>query len=407
MFDALWVNLHAATMKQDEGFGIIEKAAIGITDGKIVYIGKEADLRGQPSDLSDYVFDGEGKWATPGLIDCHTHLAYAGSRAHEFEARLKGETYEEIAKEGGGIAATVRAVRDADEEEIYDLTINRLRPLAEEGVTTIEIKSGYGLDTENEAKLLRVATRIRDELGYRVQRSFLGAHALPSEFKDRADDYIDMICAEMLPTLAKENLVDAVDAFCENIAFTTGQVQRVFDKARELNLPVKLHAEQLSNQHGARLAAQYQALSADHLEYIDEAGVKAMAEANMTAVLLPGAFYFLREKQLPPIDLFRQYNVPMAIATDHNPGTSPCLSLILMLNMACTFFRMTPEEALAGVTRNAAAALGMDKDIGTLEPHKHADIVLWDITHPRDLCYTFGHNPCTGLIRGGEYHSFY
>lgn len=407
MFDALWVNLHAATLKAGVGYGIIEKAAIGITDGKIAFIGKEAELRGQHSDLSDYVFDGEGKWATPGLIDCHTHLAYAGSRAHEFEARLHGKTYEEITKEGGGIASTVRAVRDTDEEDIYELTLNRLRPLAEEGVTTVEIKSGYGLDTENEKKLLRVATRIRDELGYRVQRTFLGAHALPPEYKDRADDYIDMICNDMLPAIAAENLADTVDAFCENIAFTTGQVQRVFDTARNLNLPVKLHAEQLSNQHGARLAAQYQALSADHLEYIDEAGVKAMAEANMTAVLLPGAFYFLREKQLPPIDLFRQYNVPMALATDHNPGTSPCLSLLLMLNMGCTLFRLTPEEALAGITRNAAAALGLQKDIGTLEPRKAADIALWDISHPRDLCYSFGQNPCTGIIRGGEYHSFY
>lgn len=407
MFDALWVNLHAATMKQNAGLGIIENAAIGITDGKIVFIGREADLRGQPSDLSDYVFDGEGKWATPGLIDCHTHLAYAGSRAHEFEARLMGKSYEEIAREGGGIASTVKAVRDTAEDDIYEATLNRLRPLAEEGVTTIEIKSGYGLDTENEAKLLRVATRIRDDLGYRVQRTFLGAHALPPEFKGRADDYIDMICTEMLPRLASEGLIDAVDAFCESIAFSTGQVQRVFDKARELNLPVKLHAEQLSNQHSARLAAQYQALSADHLEYIDDAGVKAMSESKMTAVLLPGAFYFLREKQLPPIDLFRRHEVPMAIATDHNPGTSPCLSLLLMLNMACTLFRLTPEEALAGITRNAAAALGMEKDIGTLAPRKVADIALWDITHPRDLCYTFGHNPCTGLIRGGEYHSFY
>lgn len=407
MFDALWVNLHAATLKEGAGYGIIEKAAIGITDGKIVFIGKEAELRGQPSDLSDYVFDGEGKWATPGLIDCHTHLAYAGSRAHEFEARLHGKTYEDITKEGGGIASTVRAVRETDEDDIYELTLNRLRPLAEEGVTTVEIKSGYGLDTENEKKLLRVATRIRDDLGYRVQRTFLGAHALPPEYKDKADDYIDMICNDMLPAIAAENLADAVDAFCENIAFTTGQVQRVFDTARNLNLPVKLHAEQLSNQHGARLAAQYQALSADHLEYIDEAGVKAMAEANMTAVLLPGAFYFLREKQLPPIDLFRQYNVPMAIATDHNPGTSPCLSLLLMLNMGCTLFRLTPEEALAGVTRHAAAALGLQKDIGTLEPRKVADIALWDISHPRDLCYSFGQNPCTGIIRDGEYHSFY
>ena len=406
MFDSLWKNLNIATMHDDHGYGIINNAALGIKDGKIAYAGPTDALSAAPDTLSDYIFDGAGQWALPGLIDCHTHLAYAGSRAHEFEQRLQGVSYEEIAKAGGGIASTVRAVREADEDSIYELTLARFNTLCAEGVTTFEIKSGYGLDTENEKKLLRVATRLRDDTGYRIQRTFLGAHALPPEYKSRADDYIQMICDEMLPAVAQDQLADAVDAFCENIAFTTGQVQRVFDTARRLNLPVKLHAEQLSNQHGARLAAQYQALSADHLEYIDEAGVKAMAEAKMAAVLLPGAFYFLREKTLPPIDLFRQYGVPIAIATDHNPGTSPCLSLLLMLNMACTFFKLTPEEALAGVTRHAAHALGLQGSIGSIASGKAADIAFYNISHPRDLCYMFGNAPCTGVLQGGNYLSF-
>jgi len=406
MFDSLWKNLNIATMDDDQGYGIINNAALGIKDGKIAYVGPAAALPAAPEMLSDYIFDGAGQWALPGLIDCHTHLAYAGSRAHEFEQRLQGVSYEDIAKAGGGIAATVKAVREADEDAIYDLTLARLNTLCAEGVTTLEIKSGYGLDTENEKKLLRVATRLRNDTGYRIQRSFLGAHALPPEFKDRADDYIQMICDEMLPAIAADQLADAVDAFCENIAFTTGQVQRVFDTARHLNLPVKLHAEQLSNQHGARLAAQYQALSADHLEYLDEAGVKAMADARMVAVLLPGAFYFLREKTVPPIDLLRKYNVPIALATDHNPGTSPCLSLLLMLNMGCTLFKLTPEEALAGITRHAAKALGLQDHIGTIAKDKMADIAFYNISHPRDLCYMFGHAPCTGVLQTGNYLSF-
>ncbi len=406
MFDTLWKNLHAATMTDNGSFGIINNAAIGIKNGRIEWIGRESVLPAEAESLSEYVLDGEGKWATPGLIDCHTHLAYAGSRAAEFEQRLQGVSYEDIARAGGGIAATMRAVRETAEDVIFDQTLFRLLSLFRQGVTSFEIKSGYGLDTVSERKLLRVATRLRDDYGFRVQRTFLGAHAVPPEYAGRADDYIDMICHDMLPALHAEGLIDTVDAFCEHIAFSTGQVQQVFDAARSLGLPVKLHAEQLSNLHGARLAAQYQALSADHLEYLDDAGVAAMRDAGTVAVLLPGAFYFLREKQLPPVDALRKAGVPMALATDHNPGTSPCLSLLLMLNMGCTLFRLTPEEALAGVTRHAARALGWQEEIGTLEIGKAADFVLWDITHPRDLCYMFGHNPAMGVVKAGEWHGF-
>lgn len=402
MFDILWTNIHAATMAANgtDGFGIIKNAAIGMQDKKISWIGPAAELPGRPETLSNDVRDGGGKWITPALIDCHTHLIYAGDRAAEFEQRLQGVSYAEIAKAGGGILSTVRATREATEQQLYDATLPRIKALMNEGVATFEIKSGYGLDTDTERKMLRVATRLRDDLGVRVQRTFLGAHALPPEYAalqpgdiSQADAYIDLICNSMLPTLNAEKLIDAVDGFCENIGFTLRQMEKVFKVASALGLPVKLHAEQLSNQHGAELAAQYKGLSADHIEYLDEAGVKAMAAAGTTAVLLPGAFYFLREKQLPPVDLLRKHKVPIAIATDHNPGTSPTLSLLLMLNMACTLFRLTPEEALAGVTRNAARALGYQDICGTLEKGKAAEFVLWDITHPRDLCYYFGANP--------------
>ncbi|MDE1153236.1 MAG: imidazolonepropionase [Micavibrio sp.] len=403
MFDSLWKNLTAATMSAGNAdFGIINNAAIGIKDRKIAFIGSIDALPGAPEKLSEYVYDGEGRTATPGFIDCHTHLVYAGDRAAEFEQRLLGASYEDIARAGGGIAATVRATRAAPEDKLFRLAVDRLRALFFEGVTAIEIKSGYGLDLETERKILTVATRLRDEADFRVQRTFLGAHALPPEFKDNADGFITLVC-EMMKTLAAEGLIDAVDAFCENIAFTLPQTQRVFDAAKELGLPVKLHAEQLTNMGGAKLAAANKALSADHLEYIDEDGVKAMAQAGMTAVLLPGAFYYLREKTLPPIDLFRRHKVPMALATDHNPGTSPTLSPLLMLNMACTLFRLTPEEAMAGMTRNAARALGW-MDCGVLEKGKNADIVLWDVPHPRNLCYGFGHNPCYGAVMGGDWH---
>lgn len=404
MFDSLWKNVSAATMTGGS-FNIINNAAIGIKDGKISFIGERSALQQTDDKLSEYVFDAEGRVATPGLIDCHTHLAYAGDRAAEFEMRLKGATYEEIARAGGGIVSTVAAVRAASEDEIFELTLSRLQKLFLEGVTTVEVKSGYGLDFENERKLLRVATRLRDETGFRVQRTFLGAHAVPPEYKGRQDEYVDSVCG-MISKLAEEKLVDAVDAFCENIGFTIEQTRKVFAAAKAAGLPVKLHAEQLTNQHGAALAAQFGALSADHLEYVDEAGVAAMAKAGMAAVLLPGAFYYLREKTLPPVDLFRKHKVPMAIATDHNPGTAPTLSPLLMLNMACTLFRLTPEEALAGMTTHAAQALGMQKDVGTLEAGKSADIILWDIKHPRELCYYFGRNPGFGAIVSGEWHPF-
>lgn len=402
MFDTLWKNVTAATMAA-EGFGIINNAAIGVTDGKISFIGPESALPKPAGQLCEYVFDAGGRVATPGLIDCHTHLVYAGSRAHEFEQRLQGVSYEEIARAGGGIASTVRATREATEDQLFDLALSRLRSLFLDGTTTVEVKSGYGLDFESERKILRVATRLRGDAAFRVQRTFLGAHAVPPEFKGRADEYVDAVC-DMMQKLHAEQLIDTVDAFCEKIGFTAAQTRKIFEKAKSLGLPVKLHAEQLSDMQGAQLAAEYGALSADHLEYISEAGVAAMAKAGTVAVLLPGAFYYLREKTLPPIALFRQYGVPMAIATDHNPGTSPVLSPVLMLNMACTLFRMTPEEALAGLTRNAAKALGYDKICGTLETGKAADIALWDIAHPRDLSYAFGHSPCHGIMIAGDWH---
>ena len=395
MFDSLWINVHVATMvaKGTDGFGIIKNAALGVKDQKISWIGPAPKLPEKPESLSSDVRDGNGKWITPALIDCHTHLVYAGDRAAEFEQRLRGVSYAEIAAAGGGIISTVQATRAATEQQLYDAALPRIRKLMNEGVMTFEIKSGYGLDVAAERKMLRVATRLRDDLGLRIQRTFLGAHSLPPEYAGQSDAYIDFICNDMLPSLDEEKLIDAVDGFCENIGFSRAQMEKVFRVATALGLPVKLHAEQLSNQRGAELAALCNALSADHLEYLDETGVKAMAAAGTAAVLLPGAFYFLREKQLPPVELLRRYNVPMAIATDHNPGTSPVLSLLLMLNMACTLFRLTPAEALAGVTRHAAQALGYQDICGTLECGKTADIVLWDITHPRELCYYFGSNP--------------
>lgn len=403
MYDSLWKNLTLATMKG--GFGIINNAALGVKDGKIAFAGAMAALPGAPEGLSDYVYDGEGRLMTPGLTDCHTHLAYAGSRAHEFEQRLQGVSYEEIAQAGGGIAFTVSETRRAPEDEIFALSLKRLSCLFREGVTGVEVKSGYGLDLASERKLLKVAGRLGAETGMRVQRTFLGAHAVPPEMKGRADEYVLLVC-EMMKTLAQEGLIDAVDAYCENIGFTLEQTRQVFETAKSLRLPVKLHAEQLSNMKGAAMAAEFGALSADHLEYVDEDGVQAMAKAGMTAVLLPGAYYYLREKTSPPVALFRKHGVPMAVATDHNPGTSPALSPVLMLNMACTLFRLTPEEAWLGMTAHGARALGWQGARGTLEEGKAADCALWDAAHPRDLCYVFGHNPCKGVILQGAWHPF-
>ena len=345
--------------------------------------------------------DARGGWLTPGLVDCHTHLVHAGNRAREFEMRLTGVTYEEIARAGGGINATVKATRAASEDELVAQALPRLQALAAEGVTVVEIKSGYGLDLDTELKMLRAARRLGASAPVTVRTTLLALHAVPPDYQGRADAYVDYACAELIPAAARERLADAVDGFCENIGFTRAQVERAFRAAREHGLPVKLHAEQLSNQQGAELAAGFGALSADHLEHLDERGVQAMARAGTVAVLLPGAFYFLRETKLPPIELLRKHRVPMAIASDNNPGTSPYASLLLMLNMACTSFRLTPEEALAGVTREAARALGMQDTHGTLAPGKAADVALWNVEHPAELAYSFGTHRPARLFRGG------
>jgi imidazolonepropionase len=382
-------------------YGLIEDGAIALKGDRIAAVGTARDLLGNANAKHAAVHDATGRCITPGLIDCHTHLVYGGSRAREFERRLEGATYEEIARAGGGIRSTVAATRALSEDALCEASRPRLEALLAEGVTTVEIKSGYGLDAASEAKSLRVARRLGRNLPVTIATTFLGAHALPPEYAGRPDAFIDAVVEEMLPAVAREGLADAVDAFCEGIGFTPAQVERVFQAARRLGLPVKLHAEQLSNLGGAALAARYGALSADHLEYIDEAGVSAMAAAGTVAVLLPGAFYFLREKQLPPMDLFRKHGVPIAISTDCNPGTSPVTSLLLMLNMACTLFRMTPEQALAGVTRNAARALGLG-DRGALEVGKLADFVVWDIAEPAELSYRFGFNPAVEIAKGGQ-----
>jgi imidazolonepropionase len=400
-WDHVWTNARLVTMAETGApYGLIEDGAVGVSSDRIAWIGPVSELTRQRAAARAILHDAKGRCITPGLIDCHTHLVYGGSRAREFERRLEGATYEEIARAGGGIRATVAATRALSDDELYAASRPRLEALLAEGVTTVEIKSGYGLDTASEAKSLRVARRLGRDLPVTVATTFLGAHALPAEYAGRSDPFIDLVANEMLPAVAREGLADAVDAFCEGIGFTPTQVERVFQAAGKLGLPVKLHAEQLSNLGGTALAARYGALSADHLEYLDEAGVRAMAAAGTVAVLLPGAFYFLREKQLPPLDLFRKHDVPVAISTDCNPGTSPVTSLLLMLNMACTLFRMTPEQALAGVTRNAARALGL-ADRGTLGAGKRADFVVWDIAEPAELAYRFGFNPAMEIVKSG------
>ncbi|MCE7762327.1 imidazolonepropionase [Pseudomonas putida] len=394
----LWQHCHVATMAEGR-YSAIEDAAIVTSAGLIEWIGPRAELA--PVD-ADRTVDLGGAWVTPGLIDCHTHAVFGGNRSGEFEQRLQGVSYAEIAAQGGGIASTVRATRAASEDELFASARQRVQALMRDGVTTIEIKSGYGLDLVNERKMLRVARRLADELPLAVRATCLAAHALPPEYAGRADDYIAHICDEMLPALAAEGLVDAVDAFCEHLAFSPAQVERLFIKARELGLPVKLHAEQLSSLHGSSLAARYQALSADHLEFMTEEDAIAMAAAGTVAVLLPGAFYFLRETQLPPMDALRRHGVKIALASDLNPGTSPGLSLRLMLNMGCTCFRMTPEEALAGVTVHAATALGLGDSHGSLEVGKVADFVAWQIERPADLAYWLGGDLPKRVVRKGH-----
>ncbi|EST17062.1 imidazolonepropionase [Pseudomonas putida S610] len=394
----LWQHCHVATMAEGR-YSIIEDAAIVTGGGRILWIGPRADWGGEGTEQT---VDLGGAWVTPGLIDCHTHAVFGGNRSGEFEQRLQGVSYAEIAAQGGGIASTVRATRAASEDMLFASARQRVRALMRDGVTTLEIKSGYGLDLANERKMLRVARRLGDELGITVRATCLAAHALPPEYAERSDDYIAHICEDMLPALAAEGLVDAVDAFCEHLAFSPVQVERLFTKAQQLGLPVKLHAEQLSCLHGSSLAARYQALSADHLEFMTEEDAVAMAAAGTVAVLLPGAFYFLRETQLPPMDALRRHGVKIALASDLNPGTSPGLSLRLMLNMGCTLFRMTPEEALAGVTTHAAQALGMGSSHGTLEAGKAADFVAWQIERPADLAYWLGGDLPKRVVRGGH-----
>lgn len=397
----VWTHCDVATMAAQAAvpYGLVRDAAIAVEGDRLLWVGPRADLPREIEERCAQRHDAGGALVTPGLVDCHTHLVYGGDRAQEFEQRLGGASYEEIARAGGGIASTVRATRAATEEELLAQSRVRLRALLAEGVTTIEIKSGYGLSLEHERKCLRVARQLGAQEPVAVRTTFLGAHALPPEFAGRADDYVDEVL-RMLPLLHAEGLVDAVDAFCERIAFTPQQTRRVFEAAGALGLPVKLHAEQLSDSGGAALAAQHRALSCDHLEWVGEDGVQAMAQAGTVAVLLPGAFYFLRETRLPPIALLRSHGVPMAISTDCNPGSSPCTSLLLMLNMACTLFRMTPQEALAGVTRHAARALGL-ADRGELVPGQRADFVLWDATHPAQLAYAIGGRPHRQTVRGG------
>ncbi len=402
-WDSLFINCRLATMAPGgAAYGAIEEAAIAVQDGRIAWVGTMRELPAVKAQQARATHDLRGRWLTPGLIDCHTHLVYGGNRAHEFELRLGGATYEEIARAGGGIRSTVAATRAATEQALIESALPRLDALQAEGVTTVEIKSGYGLNTETEAKTLRAARALAGRRRVNVRTTFLGAHTVPAEFDGRADAYIDLVVSEMLPVVAKEGLADAVDAFCEKIAFSPEQTARVFDAAAGHGLPVKLHADQLSDLGGAALAARYKALSADHLEYTSDAGVAAMAKAGTVAVLLPGAFYFLRETKLPPLAQFRAAGVPIAIATDSNPGSAPVTSILLMLNMACTLFRMTPEEALAGVTRHAATALGMAETHGTLAVGKAADFAIWNIERPAELCYRIGFNPCAGVVRGGE-----
>jgi len=397
-FSTLFRNAQIATMTPDKPYGLIENGAVVISADRIKWVGAEKELPDEFAGIQGKNL--EGRLVTPALIDCHTHLVYGGSRATEFELRLNGASYEEIARNGGGILSTVTATRNASEDELLAQSLPRLDALLSEGVATIEIKSGYGLDIETEIKMLRVARQLGKERSVRVKTSFLGAHAIPPEFSGKADAYIDFVCEEVLPAVHYENLADAVDGFCENIAFSPNQISRILEKAKFFGLPVKLHAEQLSNLGGATLAAKYGALSADHLEFLDQTGVEVMGESGTVAVLLPGAFYTLRETQLPPLDSLRKAEVPIAIATDCNPGSSPLTSILLCMNMSCTLFRMTPEEALCGVTIVAAQALGIGDEVGTIEVGKKAELAVWNVDQPAELAYRVGFNPLEEMVIG-------
>jgi imidazolonepropionase len=398
-YDGLILGASLATLDCADGYGEIADAALAWRDGRIAHIGPRAALDAEPAELAATVIQADG-WLTPGLVDCHTHLVFAGDRAREFELRLQGASYEDIARAGGGIVSSVRATREASEDELLRQSLPRARALLADGATTLEIKSGYGLDFDNERKMLRVARRIGEILGVQVRTTYLGAHALPPEYSDRADAYIDAVC-EWMPRLHAETLIDAVDAFCEGIGFSPAQTRRVFETARALGLPVKLHADQLSDLGGAALAAAFDGLSADHVEHTSLDSVRAMAEHGTVAVLLPGAFHVLRETKLPPLQAFRDHGVAMAVATDCNPGTSPLLSLRQAMQLSCTHFRLTPEEALRGATVHAARALGLD-DAGVLRVGARADFVQWDIGHPAELCYWLGGRLARRVVAGGR-----
>lgn len=402
-WDQVWIDVNIATMSSaiSSPYGAIIDAAIAVKEGKIAWVGPRSELP-EFDVLSTPVYRGKGGWITPGLIDAHTHLVFAGNRANEFERRLQGASYEEIARSGGGIISTVKACREASEAELFELGRKRLNALAKEGVTTVEIKSGYGLDTETELKLLRVARELGKHHHVDVKTTFLGAHAIPPEYKDDVEGYVDLVINEMLPAVIAEGLADAADVFCENIAFSVEQTERVLTAAKDAGLDIKLHAEQLSNLGGSAMAAKLGAKSVDHIEYLDEAGVIALSKSGTCATLLPGAYYLLRETQMPPIELLRKHKVPMVLASDYNPGSSPLCSSLLMLNMGCTLFRLTPEEALAGMTRNAAKALGIESHVGVLEAGMQADFCLWDITTPAELAYTYGVGTCVEVVKSGQ-----
>ena len=402
MSQTLFINATIACLDSESGYGLREHGALLVEAGKIAWLGTMQD---QPAVSDAEVIDCAGRLLTPGLVDCHSHLVYGGDRADEFEMRLEGVSYAEIAQQGGGIVATVNATRAASEAELFAQTLPRLNSLLDEGVTTLEIKSGYGLDSDNEIKMLRVARQLGNEFQIRVQKTFLGAHALPPEYAGRSDDYIELVCTEMLPRAHAEGLVDAVDVFIESIAFSLEQGKQVFDCAQALGLPIKAHVEQLSDLGGAVMAAQRGALSVDHIEYLAAADVARLAQSEAVAVLLPGAFYVLRETQLPPLAALREHQVPIALASDANPGSSPVTSLLLIMNMACTLFRLTPAEALRGVTINAARALGLQAEIGSIEVGKQADIVLWNVAKPSMLSYQIGINPCAAVMQAGNWRS--